>query len=177
MASFNEVTRTAGRRRVTDRLPYAGAGIDALATQVGAILKVEQDAQRIILDVTKSYIHVEKFVKGAVDPDADQERYDNILRNVPMREFLTDKKLSPFEYIYRLFKEVTDEGLSVALIFAGNMVWLDRWIPLSKKEPKLLGIPVRRIKNIPEDALIVCGAEWVEAEPEDIRFTVKGAIS
>ncbi len=177
MASFDEVTRTVGKRRVTDRIPYTGSGTDALAAQVGAILKTEKGAQRIILDVTKPYIHVEKFMKGAVDEEAEQARLDNVLRSIPMKEFLTERKLSPHEYIFKMFKEVTDEGLEVALILTGNMVWLDRWLTLSKKDPKICGVEVRRARHIPEDALILCGAEWREAEPEDFRFTVKGAVS
>lgn len=177
MPSFNEVTRSVGKRRVVERLPYTGAGVDSLAAQVGAILKMELDAQRIILDVTKSYVHLEKFVKGQPDADEQQTLLDNVVRSNPMREYVPEKKMSPYELLFNMFKQVTDEGLEVVLILVGNMVTLDKWLPVSKKDPRLFGIKVKRLKLVPDDTLIICGAEWAEAEPEDIRFTVKGAMS
>ena len=177
MASFNEVTRTAGKRRVTERMAYVGAGVEALGIQVSAILKMEPDAQRIVLDVTKQYIHVEKFVKGVPNPDEEQELFDLVLKGRPMEEYVTDKKLSSFEYLYNLFKTITDEGFEVVLVFVGNMVTLDKWVPVSRKDPRLLGVPVKRLKNVPDDTIIVCGAEWRDAEPEDVRLTVKGAMT
>lgn len=177
MPSFSEVTRTAGKQRVVERHPYTGSGIDALAIQVGAILKVEQEAQRIVLDVTKSYIHVEKFVKGVPNPDELQETYNNVLTSNFMQEYSPEKKLSPHEYLYNLFRLVTDEELEVMLVFVGNMVTLDKWVSISKKNPRLMGVPVKRLKNIPDDVIVVCGAEWRDAEPEDIRFTVKGVMT
>lgn len=177
MASFNEVTRVLGQRRVTERVPYSGAGVDSLAAQVGAILKVETGAQRIILDVTKDHIKVEKFVKGSPNPDEEQELLDNVLKSVPMSEFAPEKKVSSYEQICSMFKLITDEGLEIASVFVGNMVTLDKWLPTSKKEPRVCGVKVRRLKSVPDDVIIVCGAEWVGAEPEDIRYTVKGVMS
>jgi hypothetical protein len=177
MPSFDEVTRSVGKRRVTERLPYSGSGVDALIAQVGAILKLEQDAQRIILDVTKSHIHLEKFVKGQPDKEEEQLLFDNIIRSNPMREYVPEKKLSSYEQLYNMFRAVTDEGLEVVMVFVGNLVTLDKWLPVSKKDPKLFGVKVKRLKNVPDDLIIICGAEWAEAEPEDIRFTVKGVMS
>lgn len=177
MASFNEVTRTVGKRRMTDRILYSGSGTDALAAQVGAILKVEQDAQRIILDVTKPYIHVEKYVKGVPNPDEEQELFDAVLKERPMLEYVPEKKISPYEYLYNMFRVITDEGLEVSLIFVGNMAVLDRWLPISKKNPRICGVVVKRLNNVPDDLIIVCGAEWSEALPEDIKYTVKGVMS
>lgn len=176
MASFNEVTRSAGMRRVTERLPYVGAGVEALGIQVAAVLKVEQEAQRIILDVTKSYIHLEKMVKGQVDQDEEQERLNNILKSIEVHEHVTEKKLPPHEYVHNLFRRVTDEGLDICLVLVGNMVSLDKWITVSRKDPKLYGVRVKRLKAIPDDVILICGAEWIEAELEDIRMLVKGVM-
>ncbi len=177
MANFNEATRTVGKRRVVERLPYTGSGVEALGAQVTAILKTELDAQRIILDATKNYIHVEKFVKGQVDLDAEQEALNNILRSVPMAEFPQPaKKLSPYEYLFSLFRTITDEDLEVVLVLVGNMLTLDKWLPTSRKSPKVYGVPVKRLKDAPEDLIVVCGAEWSGPELEDIKFSVKGVM-
>lgn len=177
MASFNEVTRTVGRKRVTERHPYTGSGVDALGAQVTAILKTMPEAQRLVLDATKPYIHLERFVKGEPDAAEEQIRYDNVLSAVPMLEFVPERKLSPFEFVYNMFRQVSDEGLEVVLVLSGNLVKLNDWIPMSKKDPRLFGVRVRRLKNVPDDLLVVCGAEWLEPEIEDIKYTVKGAIS
>jgi hypothetical protein len=177
MSSFNEATRTVGRKRVIEHHPYTGVGVDALGAQITAILKGIPEAQRIVLDATKQYIHLERFVKGEPDKAEEQARYDFLLGNIPMHEYVPEKKLPPYEFVFNMFRQVTDEGLEVVLALSGNLVTLDKWIPLSKKLPKLFGVPVRRLKNVPEDLLIICGAEWIEPEIEDIKFTVKGAIS
>lgn len=176
MPSFDEVTRAVGKVRVTDRIPYTGAGVDSLTAQIGAILKVEKDAQRIILDVTKDYIHVEKLAKITVDKDEFQERLDTLIRSVQMRESVPEKPMPRFEYVHHLFRQVTDEGLEVALILVGNLTTLEKWIPMSAKSPRLFGVRVARVKNVPAELILVCGAEWHEAEIEDIRFTVKGVM-
>lgn len=176
MASFNEVTKSVGTKRVTERVPYHGAGVEALGVQVSALLKAEQEAQRIVLDVTKGYIHLEKMVKGQPDTEEEQERLDNALRNIEMREFVTEKKLAPTDYLHGLFRQITDDGLEVCLIVIGNHVSLDKWIPISKRNPRLFGVRIKRLKSVPEDVILVCGAEWVEAEFEDIRLTVKGVM-
>jgi len=177
MASFNEVTSTVGQRRVTERVQYSGAGVDSLIAQVAAILKVETGAQRVILDVTKDHIKVEKFVKGTPNPDEQQELFDEVLKSTMMSEYFPEKKVTSYEQICNMFKQVTDEGLEVTLVFVGDMATLNNWLPVSKKEPKICGIKVKKLKNIPDDVIIVCGAEWVGAEPEDIKFTVKGVMS
>lgn len=179
MASFDQVTRSATMTRVTERLPYTGGGVDALIAQVSAILKMEKEAQRIILDVTKPYVHLEKYVRGVSNEEAKEElqtRYDEVTRNVPMKEFVPEKIGSKYEYVHQLFRQVTDEGFEVVLVLVGNISTLDAWISVSRKDPKLFGVQVKRLRSAPSDVIIVCGAEWKEAEVEDIRFTVKGVM-
>lgn len=177
MASFDEATKSVRMRRVIERVPYVGSGVSSLIAQVGAILRTEQAAQRVILDVTKSYIHVERLVKGVADQDEEQERYDNVLRTCPMNEYAPDAKLAPYEYLFKLFKQVTDEDLEVTHVLVGSLQMLHKWVALSTRSPKLYGVRVKQLRNIPDDVIIICGSEWLEAEPEDVRYTVKGVIS
>lgn len=179
MPSFSDVVKHMATKRVRENIPYVGSGVESLGVQVSAILKVETEAQRIVLDVSKPYILLEKLVPDDKKGEEQTDAYEYLVSHVPMREFAPDEKVikSPYEYMNGLFRQITDESLEVVLILVGNLRTLDAWIQVSPKNRKLYGVPVRQLKKVPDDVIILCGAEWRDADPEDVKLTVKGTMS
>jgi hypothetical protein len=175
--SFESMTRNIGMRKTIERHPYIGQGIDGLTAQLNALLKSEKLTQRVILDVNKDFIHVEKLVKGTPDPDELFKRFDASIRGNQIHEYSPkDENLSSAEQFLDMFRQVSDEGLEISFIVCGNLVRLSSWIRIPLRNPKLFGVNVVQIGNIPDDVVLVCGSEWKEAEPEDITFSVKGTL-
>lgn len=58
---------------------------------------------------------------------------------------------------------------------------LRKWLRVDEQgvpfdESEFLGVPVERLKSLPEDTLLLCGAGHANAGPEEVTFVVKTAM-
>jgi len=141
----------------------------------------EGNVQRIEFD-TSAPVRVLRLVEAddpsLLEPSLD---LDGVLRNVNMLEYISEDA-SSFQVLVDMMQLLNFEKKHCICWAVGSGEdLLSEWLEFERRGMpdevmSLLNLPVRRLRSLPEDTLILCGAEYPGAYPEEITLAVKTAI-
>lgn len=135
------------------------------------------------LDHDDTYVRVRRWVE---DDGLEEERvtWDGAIRNVPtMVEYYSDEA-SSFQVIVDMMLLAQEDGLYPLVWITGPdesdllKKWLEvdrRGLPV-KNVQNLVGLPIHRVKSIPEETLILCCSKYPGASPDEITMAVKTTV-
>ena len=163
-------------RRETYPLPE---GTEAVVALVEEVLSAEGPVHKILLEESQP-IRVYRWVKEdrLAEPQADIEA---ALRNVDLFEYDSGGG-TPFEALWDMMALVkAEQHWPICLVTGIQEDLLSSWFQMrSRGRPwtleDMFALPVYQIQSLSEDTLILCGADFKEAEPEDMTIAVKTAI-
>ena len=158
-------------------LPSTVDGIISLLREI-----MMKSVQRIEIDVNHPIRVVRNLEKD--DPllrEAEVGLYGT-LRQAEFIEYYSEGA-SPFQAVVDMMQLMHKEGRYPICWATGAgdggllsqwMEWKERGMPSGTEA--LLGLPVKKIGELPEDVLILCGSEYPSAEETEITLAVKVAI-
>jgi hypothetical protein len=160
-------------------LPGTTDGICALIREV---LNGGQ-VQRLEIDNDDTYVRVRRWVEDD-GLGEDKVTWDGALRNVPnMVEYYSDEATS-FQVVVDMMLLAQADGLiSLGWVTGvGEDDLLRKWFELDGRSMPvggvdyLLGLPVHRVKSLPEETLILGCSKYPGADPEEITMAIKTTI-
>jgi hypothetical protein len=162
---------------VKEKIPYTGKGINTLLSFLRQVLETNKYTQKLIIEVHKPIL-IEKWIPKDEATDEPVMGYVEAVRSKPMTEYIVEKDTSPtpYEQLFEMFGTIDREGFEACQVLTGDIKNLQKWSKLPKNQNRLFGVPIAQV-NIPEDVVIICGANAREAGPEEIEFSVKGVIA
>lgn len=138
----------------------AGGGVQSLELEVGKPVKVFR--------ATRSH--------------PEENDLDGVLRNVELFEYLAEDHTS-IDKLFGMLNLISSEGLFPACWATGPDVRgiLDQWLfvdrlGLRTGVENLMGVPVKRVKSLDEDVLILCGSREIVSSVDDIVLAIKTDI-
>lgn len=163
-------------RRIVETVPRP-RDTTRLLTLLQKILE-EEGVQSLTVDKDKDFISYSRLSPIGEAGSFVKELYEAV-RNRPMEEYVAESKRPSLRQVADMFRMVSEEGLTVCYILAGSRDRVSSWLELRfqrTQQPSLFGIPIYFDSNIPEDAIILCGAHTRDVYPTDIQFSVKGSL-
>ena len=115
----------------------------------------------------------------------EEQTLDGALRNAEIIEYANDSfDVTPFEVLFDVVNVVRQTERSFPVCWATGLNsdgLLDTWLRIKEQArpfgtDELLAIPVQRLKSLPEDVLVLCGAPFEDAELGDVNLGVKASI-
>lgn len=165
---------------VKDKVPYFGKGVEELLASLKRVLALPENkyTQKIVLEVGASHIYLEKLLTAEEAGKQAIFTVKDMIRSNPMDEFESESANSPWTQLWEMFAQIHKEGLEVGFIAIGNKLKFQKWlgVTIPVTDLRLWGIPITMVEDLPEDAFVVCGTTQKIADPEDIRFSIKGNI-
>ena len=160
--------------QVRERIPFTGKGAEALLGFLRKILSENPYTQEFTCRIGKP-IEITKMVPADQAPPALP--LHDAVRAQRMDE--PDPEKTPFETLWKMFGIIEEEGLEVSHILVGSKFLFQDWlgIRISHKSMRFFGVPIVVSPEIPSEVFIVAGATTQNAEPEDIQYSLKGAMS
>jgi len=149
---------------------------EAISSLVDSIVR-GGSVQKIIIEngrpvrVYRNVVTEDEFEEQDMDIDA-------ALRNAPMFEHSGEGR--PLRILFELTQGLTEEKQRPVCFVSGQnskgIVY--QWLGIEKKSlvignEELFGIPLIRIRSLPEETLILCGSPYADAEPKDITLALK----
>jgi hypothetical protein len=161
------------------QLPATVDGICALVREVlngGHVRRLE-------LDNDDSFVRAHRWVEGD-DLAEDEVTWDGALRNVKlMDEYYSDGATS-FQVVVDMMLLAQEEGLhgTCWVIGTGGGDLLRKWFEVDERKllvggiNTLLGLPIHRVKSLPDETLILCCSKYPSADQTEIEMAVKTTI-
>lgn len=161
------------------QLPSTVDGICALVREIlngGHVARLE-------LDNDDAFVRAHRWVEhdGLAE---DEVTWDGALRNVQvMQEYYSDSATA-FQVVVDMMLLAQSEGLRCSCWVMGieGPELLRQWFEVDgRKLPigeirELLGLPVRVVKSLPPETLILCCSRYPGADPTEITLAVKTSI-
>ncbi len=159
--------------RVREQIPFTGKGAEALLGFLRKILSDNPLTQEFTCRIGQPIDIVKLVPEGEAPPVL---LLHDAVRAQKMEEL--SREGDPFKTLWAMFSTVEEEGLEVSHILVGSKFSFQDWlgVRLSHKSMRCFGVPVVPMPEIPSDTFLVVGSIKRDAEPEDIRFSVKGAL-
>lgn len=134
--------------------------------------------QKVVVDRTAP-IKVTRLVMAPPNTDDIPEEIqdDDIVsaaRNVEMEEFFFTETLSPFEYLFRAFQQLSARKLKARTVVVSSISALQKWLK-SPVVSEVFGVEVRAHKEIPDGILLLVAASADDLET--IAFSLKLEMS
>jgi len=151
------------------------ASIDGIIDLIRKIL-TPGAVQKLVLELGRPII-VHRAVKEEGELIEEEIDFDSVLRNVQMVEYGETK--DPFHALFEVCQMLRAEKLlPVYLVTSQHKKILPKWLGVEIRqmllqEESIMGIPVRRLKSLPGETLVVCGSPYSDAEAADITVAVK----
>ncbi len=158
---------------VRESIPLTGKGPDNLLNLLRKILSDNPYTQEFTCRIG----HPIEIVKMVPESEAPPTlRLHDAVRAQQMEEPPLDK--TPFESLWQMFTMVEDEGLEVSHILVGNKFKFQDWlgVRISHKAMRFFGTQIVVMPEIPADVFLVVGSTRKDAEPENIRYSLKGTL-
>lgn len=158
-------------------LPATTDGIVSLVREVlsqGKVQRIELDNENDVRVLRE----LEAEDPDLVEPDVS---LDGALRNVEMIEY-SSEGASSFQVVVDMTQLMRHENHHCICwaIGTGDDL-LEQWLEFRERGMPsdinfLLNLPVRRLRSLPEDTLILCGSKYPGAEAEEVTLAVKAAV-
>jgi hypothetical protein len=156
--------------------------VDGICSLIREILN-GGNVKRIELDTDDTYVRARRWVEGD-GLEEDEVTWDGALRNVPdMQEYYSDGATA-FQVIVDMMLLAQSEKLHCTCWVTGpsneDLMW--KWLEIEERGvpirgvDQLLGLPIHRVKSIPEETLILCCSKHPSADPSEISVAVKTVI-
>ena len=160
-------------------MPVSKAGIVSLVREV---LDLPGGVQRILLEKDQPvrvwrWVEKNELLEGARTLDVALQESDIIEYDNP-----DPTKSAPEELFHMLLILENDRHFPVCWATGTDQTKLLRkWLKVDEQgvpfnEKSLLGIPIERLKSLPEDTMLLCGAAHVGGEGGDVTLAVKLAL-
>ncbi len=151
---------------------------EALLATFSKILE-DEAVDRIIIDRAKPYILIEKAAQR------EEEAIDRLLyettRNKIVEEYIPSApQISPYQQLCEMYQMISEEGLAVNYLLAGNREQLAAWLKVRIPRTRpfyVFGTPVLFNGQLPGDTFLLCGADTVDTYAGDVIYSIKGAYS
>jgi hypothetical protein len=137
---------------------------------------------RLEMDNDDAYVRAWRWVErnDLGEPDIN---WDGALRNVEMMEY-SSERASPFQVLVDMMLLATDRGLKCTTwaLGMGGSALLKDWLSLKSRNMPvgipayLLGLPIRELKSLPSETLILCCSKFPNADPSEVSFAIKTTI-
>jgi len=160
---------------VKEKIPYTGKGIDPLLAMLRRVLKDNPYTQEFTCRIGQP-IEISKLVPQ--DQVPEKLSLHDAVRGHRMEDFPFEKDKTSFQILWDMFGMVHAEGLEVSHIAVGDKFQFQTWlgIRIAQNRMNFYGTTVVFLSELPQDVFLVIGAEKKQAEPEDVRFSVKGTL-
>ena len=160
-------------------LPKSIDGICALVREVLDGGNVD----RLEIDNEDSYVRAWRWVERD-DLDEPDIGWDAALRNVPTMIEYASEGASPYQTIVDMMLLAQNERMHCTAWAVGNggIKLIGEWLELRSREMPvtsvnpLLNLPVKELKSLPEDTILLCCSKYPRADPGEITMAVKAAI-
>lgn len=163
---------SASMRKVQESFPLPSSRKE-IVTAFERILNLG-GVQKVVVELSAP-IKVTRLVMappdaGEVPEELQDDDIVSAARNVEMEEFFFTEVLSPFEYLFRAFHQLSAKKLKARTVVVNNMKGLQKWLgspPLSE----VFGVEVRAHKEIPDGILLLVAASAEDLET--VTFSLK----
>jgi hypothetical protein len=160
--------------------PKSKAGFTALLKE---ILDLPGGVDQVILKVGKP-VRVWRWVEKNGLMEEEDRSLDGALSHAEILEYANPDlpRTAPEELFHLMSIMDAERRIPVCWAVGRDQTGLlARWLRVEEqgvpyKEGSLLGLPVERLKSLPEDTLLLCGAEHPDAAPSEVTMAVKMAI-
>lgn len=161
------------------QLPATIDGICALVREVlsGGHVK------RLELDNDDAFVRAHRWVEvdGLTE---DEVTWDGALRNVLVMQEYYSEGASSFQVVADMMFLAMEEGVhnTCWVTGTGGPKLLRQWFDVDKRKlpvgdiNSLLGLPLHRVKSLPDETLILCCSKYPSADPTEISMAVKTTI-
>lgn len=111
---------------------------------------------------------------GDVPEELQDDDIVSAARNVEMEEFFFSEVLSPYEYLFRAFQQLSARKLKARTVVVNSVPALQKWLK-STVVSEVFGVEVRAHKEIPDGILLLVAAPADDLET--IAFSLKLEMS
>ena len=154
------------------------ATVDGICALVREILN-DGSVSRIELDTEDSYVRARRWVESG-DFEEEDVGWDGALRNTDIVEYYSDGATS-FQVVVDMMMLAQEDNLQATCWVVGRgegdhiRAWFtidERRLPVGKIG-SVLGLPLYKLKSLPEETLILCCSKYLNADPNEISMAVK----
>lgn len=130
--------------------------------------------QKVVVELSAP-IKVTRLMMAPPDTEEVPEEIqdDDIVsaaRNAEMEEFFFTETLSPFEYLFRAFHQLSSRKLRARTVVVNNLPALKTWLK-TQYVSEVFGVEVRAHKEIPDGIMLLVAASADDLET--ITFSLK----
>lgn len=175
-SSRSEKRRDRSRIRL-ERYPLPKS-TEAICSQIREVLK-GGNVVNLEMSIDNTMIRVMRMV-SAEELEEDSLSWDSALQAVENMIEYSSEDASAYQVLVDMMQLVSSEGLHGLCWACGTngQKLIQRWLEFEERgmpvtDPTLLGLPIREIKTMPAETLVLCAAPWASGGPEEISFAVK----
>jgi len=158
------------------------ATVDGICALVREILN-RGHVRRLELDNDDTFVRAHRWVEG--DGLAEDEiTWDGALRNVQVMQEYYSEGATSFQVVVDMMMLAQTEGFKCTCWVSGTggPELLRKWFDVDRRKlpvgevTELLGLPVYKVKSLPNETLILCCSKYPSADPTEISVAVKTSI-
>jgi len=150
---------------------------DGICSQIREVLK-GGNVVNLEMSVENTTIRVMRVVT-AEELEEDSVTWDSALQAIDNMIEYSSEGATSYQVLIDMMQVVEHEGLhGVCWACSSNgLAFIHKWLEFEARRmpttTSLLGLPIREIKTLPIETLVLCAAPWVSASPEELSFAVK----
>jgi len=166
----------------TEKYDLPGS-VDGICSLIREVLNGGH-VQRVELDNDDTLVRVKRWVDEAGGLEEEEISWDGALRNVPdMMEYYSDEATS-FQVVVDMMLLAQENGMHAVswVTGTGDEGLLRKWFDVDGRAlpvgdiSVLLGLPIHRLKSLPEETLVLCCSKYPGADPSELMLAVKTTI-
>lgn len=151
----------------SDKIALIDRGKAGILSTVSKILDTEQGLSKVIIDLSKTHIRVERIV-GAGEKSADAYK---VARDQQIEEYSLDGD-NPYEDLFKVIDKIRAEELHTICILAGGKEF-NKWLRIPQRSSSVFGVPILFCAELPPDVFLVCGSDDKDGDVEDVQYSIK----
>lgn len=168
------------------REEYALPGtVDEILEVLRSAMSAGSPVRKVVVEDSRSILVYRDMNEGELEEL--EVTLDGTLRNAQIIEYLNEDVTAAAEMLYDMQHVLHMHGLHAVCWATGpiDADKLEKWLLMDERGmpsmpgfqmTQLGGFPVRRIRSLPEDVIILCGARYKEGDIRDIELGVKTNI-
>jgi hypothetical protein len=165
---------------VKEKIPYSGKGVDELLSFLRKTMTEPKNKNivRIFCEAGSGEIYIEKLVPESEAHDTPTLSLHEVIRIQRMDEYEPEKDQSGINHLWDIFSIIHKEGYEVCYLAIGSKAEFQKWlgIRIPVTNMTFFETPVEIIPDLPEDVVIVCGADTKVANYDEIKLSIKMTI-
>ena len=169
-----------GYALIKERVPYTGKGVEELLSFLRKTMTDPKNKYivRILCEAGAGEIYLEKLVPESEAGDLPTLSLHEIIRIQKMEEYEPEKEQAGINHLWDVFSILHKEGYEVCYLVIGSKAYFQKWlgVRIPVTDMTFFETPLSVIPEIPEDVVIVCGADKKTASPDEIKLSIKMTI-